>query len=205
MKHHSKATVVIEGDMIKKIFKSEEEFYTEYHFYKEYSEFPYIPKFISADNYTIYLEYIKGKNLYDCNITEQLFLAKTLALFHNYSFDEENKTAILHYDTNLRNYICINNEVFMIDFSNISIDYPLCDVYSALLFFAELYAPDVFKGFCDEFYNTYFSFLKIKLPHSRDKLENEIKRFEERRERENKIIYNYHWFLKNISCLSLFT
>ena len=159
--------IIKENNLIKKIFSKEEDFFTEYYFYQEYKDFPFIPKLIKAEKNALYLEYINGKNLYEVGIEEQLCLAKTLAKFHNSPLTTHYSELTLHHDTNLKNYIYTKDKVYMIDFSDISIGHPLSDVYSALLFFAELHPPEIFQDFHKRFLEIYFCGVHISIcpPH----------------------------------------
>lgn len=177
-----KNTIIYENDtVIKKIFHEELDFYTEYKFYEQFAYFPYIPKLVGAKNYSLYLEYIDGESIYNINMEKQLLLAKTLAHFHNETYDPFENTAVVHYDTNLNNYIYRDDKVFMIDFSDISIESPLVDIYSVLLFFAEMYELTQFLKLKKEFQSTYMSVFRFDLPDDKSILEKEILRFETRR------------------------
>ena len=208
IKQSVKNIILLEDDIIRKTFRKEQDFYTEYYFYKEYKDFAFMPKLLKAENHTIYLEYIKGESLYNVQLEKQLLLGKTLAEFHKKSLDfldqssllNQTKTDIIvtiHSDTSLHNYIFAFDTVYMLDFSDISIGNPLSDIYSVLLFFCELYPIDIFRDFMKRFFEIYFDTLKCPLAHSPEILQNEIKRFEERREKNSKCINNYHYFLKN--------
>ncbi|MCL2063788.1 MAG: hypothetical protein FWG98_05400 [Candidatus Cloacimonetes bacterium] len=131
---------------------------------------------------------------------------------------------LVHNDTNLNNYIYsavstksesdhahsallsqiksndsepLEDKIFMFDFTEISFDHPLCDVYSVLLFFCETHLPNIFTDFLINFYELYFNTIKFDLKHSKEILKKEILKFENRREKYGKCIYNYHYFLKN--------
>ena len=193
--------VVSDSKVLKKIFNDEQDFYTEKCFYEEFAEFEHIPKLVGADDNALLLEYIKGRGLYECSLEEQLLLAVSLGKFHKETFNIDEAVCLTHHDTNLNNYIYAEGVVIILDFSDIAIDSPLCDVYSALLFFAELYEPEEFFRFCDKFFESYFESLGTSLKHSEALLKREIKRFETRREELNKCIDNYHWYLQNIKNL----
>ena len=191
--------IIIESkNVVKKLFNSEQDYYTEMCFYEEFKGFPYIPKLIKAsDSLELHLEYIDGRCLYDCSFNEQLCLAETLGKFHKETYNHDTGDCLIHFDTNLSNYIYKSQRVYMIDFSEIVISAPLSDVYSALLFFAEIYEPETFFTFSNEFLLLYYRNLGIEIPHSEIVLKEEINRFETRRELHHKCINNYHWFLQN--------
>ena len=191
--------IIIESDKtVKKIFEKEQDYYTEMCFYEEFKGFPYIPKLLkTSDSLELHLEYIDGRSLYDCNYNEQLCLAETLGQFHKETYNHDTGDCLIHFDTNLSNYIYKSQRVYMIDFSEIIISSPLSDVYSVLLFFAETLEPETFFVFQDEFLKIYYSNLGVVLTQSATILKDEINRFETRRESHNKCINNYHWFLQN--------
>ena len=177
-----KNQVTLEDNMIKKTFFKEQDFYTELFFYQEFKEFTYLPKLIKFNDFSLFLEYLPGKNLYDISMENQLLLAKTLAEFHNFSANDKD-FGITHFDTNLRNYIFYENKIYIIDFSEISVDYHLNDVYSALLFFSEIYDENTFAVFFDKFFEIYANNRNININHSVDIMDNAMKRFIDRRER----------------------
>jgi len=207
-----KNIIVLENDnTIKKTFLYEMDYYTEKSFYEEFKGFQFIPKVVSEGDVncqdsleiSLYLEHIKGKSLYDCNTTEQLYLAETLGKFHKETFDQSTGMCLVHFDTNLSNYLYKDDKVFMLDFSDIAIASPLVDVYSVMLFFAEIHEPEVFFIFFDEFLKRYFDALGCELQHLEDILKKEIDRFENRREEHKKCINNYHLYLQNVKTLKL--
>ena len=188
-------------EVYKKIFNEEQDFYTEFYFYEEFKEFALIPKMIRAVEKTLFLEYIDGDSIYDKEPDCQLGIAVTLGQFHRLSYNAETEMAIIHYDTNLSNYIWTENAVFMLDFTDIRLDSPLIDIYSSLLFFAEEHEPEAFNSFMIRYIELYFDNLGYKLAHSNNLLEQEIHRFEERREIFGKCINNYHYYLQNVRIL----
>ena len=183
---------------VTKIFTNEQDYYTEKCFYEEFKGFPYIPKLLSASGaLELQFEYINGRSLYECEMNEQLCLAESLGKFHKETYNQDTEQCICHFDTNLSNYLYKSQRVYMIDFSEIVIASPFTDVYSALLFFAEIHEPEIFFIFHNDFLNKYLSNLEAEPTQSIETLNEEIKRFEARRETHNKCINNYHWFLQN--------
>jgi len=224
MKSDYTNVIIIESDIVvKKIFKNEQDYFTEKCFYEEFKEFPYIPRVFpetgdrrqESGNLILLLENINGRNLYDCSINEQLCLAESMGRFHKETYDQETNQCVCHFDTNLSNYLFVEcsplqpsqkgsksiGKVYLVDFSEIIISNPLLDVYSVLLFFAEILEPEVFFTFFNEFMRIYYCNFGYEIPPSEIVLNNEINRFETRREKHKKSINNYHWFLQNVKNL----
>ena len=200
-----KNTIIYENDeVIKKVFKNELDFFVESSFYEEYGGFSFIPSLIKAENNSICIENIIGESLYNLSVEEQLKVAVTLAEFHNLTYNRETGLALMHFDTNLSNYIYRAGVVYMIDFSDVTLDSPLVDLYSILLHFCELHPPDVFKEFINSFYRVYFGVFRYSLEHDESVLLKEIERFEGRRAEYGKIIYNYEDYLVNRGVLISF-
>jgi len=198
--------IKIENNIVKKTFTNECDFLTEYHFYLEHKEFHFIPKLLGVEKSTIHLEHIKGQNMYAIGTQQQLLLAKTLAEFHSFNHFNKSLTLdtnassylnLLHYDTNLKNYIYCGTKIYMIDFTDITIGNPMYDVYSVMLFFCETHHSDVFNDFLNSFLEVYMNTSKICCVHSLDILYHEIERLEKRREEKGKSIYNYKHYIKN--------
>ena len=193
-----KNTIIYENDnIIKKIFKNELDFFVESSFYEEYGELSFIPRLISAENNSICIENIIGESLYNLSIEEQLKMAVTLAEFHNLTYNSETGLALVHFDTNLNNYIYRAGVVYMIDFSDVTLDSPLVDLYSILLHFCELISPEIYEFLVKRFYQKYFEVFKYNLEHDKSVLEKEIERFEGRRREFGKGICNYENYLVN--------
>jgi len=173
------------------------EYHTELAIYQANTDFPYMPMLLNYGDKTLELEFIPGPTLFQAPIDHWVFLSYTLSQFHNQTYDPENKTAIIHYDTNLNNYILSDGIIYMVDFSEIQIDHPLVDIYSILLFCCENIHPDKFKTFYESFWGIYQENLTIQIPHDKKILSNEIKRFENRRTFYKKGIKNLEWYRKN--------
>ena len=172
----------------KKTFSNETDFYTELYFYKEFKDFPYIPKLLSVEKNTLVLQKIIGSSLYDIDYNQQLLVAKTLSEFHKFT-----NYKLIHKDTNLNNYIFSENMVYMVDFSDVTMGNHLSDIYSILLFFAELHSIDIFPSFVDNFLN--ISSIK---KHDMIILYNEILGFENRRHLYKKNIHGSYQHNKKV-------
>lgn len=197
MRSFKNIVILKNENCIKKIFKNELDFYTELFFYENFQDFNLIPRLISIEKPEISLQYLSGKNLYNSGTNEQLCLARTLALFHNLTINSDNNLCLIHFDTNLNNYIFSCGSVFMIDFSDISIGSPLSDLYSILLFFCEVHTGTDFKDFLRDFVQIYVEYFNGSLFHSELLFEKEVNRFEIRRKTQKKSIHNYNNYLEN--------
>ena len=196
--YSKKNIIVVENDItIKKMFNSESDFLTELNFYEQFNEFEYIPKLKKVEKMILHLEYIQGDNIYNCSKLPKFLLAKTLANFHNQTYNMNTNTAILHYDTNLNNYIFKDDRFYMFDFSDISIGNPISDVYSTLLFFCEHLDTKDFAFFYRDFIILYMQNISFSFIPNEDVFKEEVNRFERRREDSGKCIYNYDKFLVN--------
>ena len=196
--YSKKNILVLESDsIVKKIFNDELDFYSELNFYEQFLDFPYIPKLLETDKMTLYLEYIHGKSLHQCPPAKKILLGQTLAHFHNLTYNSDSNTALIHYDTNLKNYIYANDQIYMLDFSEITLGHPLSDIYSILLFFCEQLNSTEFDKFTQDFLKIYTQNCDFSLELNNDLFTAEIERFETRREQLQKCIYNYDMYLIN--------
>jgi len=182
MKSYKNIVEVADQQTIKKVFTNAEDFWTEYYIYTEFSGFPYFPCLHKHERNTLYLQYIKGECFYDIPKEHWPLLGKTLAAFHNLTYNPATKTALLHYDTNLHNYIFCDNTVFMVDFSDVTLGNPLSDVYSVMLFVAEALPSEEFREFYRRFIQYYADEVCFVFFEDSQLLRQEIKRFNERRE-----------------------
>jgi tRNA A-37 threonylcarbamoyl transferase component Bud32 len=216
VKLSKKNLIKIEEDVIIKKFTHSIDFYTEYFYYKEFHLLSVIPQLIDKKQNTLILKRIVGKNLYQLlndNLSFSIMkkslqsLAKSLSIFHLSSYCLYNNSCIIHKDTNLKNYIFINNLVYLIDFSDIEIGNPLSDIYSLFLFLCESFSIDDFKIIVKIFFDTYLKNLSIQTDNQQKILAVEIARFDNRRKLFRKslctnklaIVDKNREYLKNIT------
>lgn len=159
-------------DSVKKTFKSKKDFLVELFFLREFSYLEYIPQLIDYSEDTIVMNLIDGKNTYelkDLLLSDENFLdsylslfAKTLADFHNKTYNADFGMSVIHNDTNLRNYLYNENKIFMLDFSDISFDFPERDICSLAIFLNEALALDITQRIITEYSGyTHFSLRNI--------------------------------------------
>ena len=194
--------IVIEnGNVIKKMFNNELDFYTELNFYEQFSDFLYIPKLIKTEDMILFLEYINGEIILNTSNEVKPLLGKTLAKFHNLTYNNDTNLSLIHSDNNLKNYIYANQQFYMIDFSDISMGNPLSDLYSVLIFLCEQLKKADFYKVSNEMIDTYYNNINFNIELNNELLQTEINRFEERREKLGKCIYNYDKYLINKAIL----
>jgi len=199
----SKNIISLENEkMIKKIFHQELDFYTELNFYQQFADsLSCIPKLIKEEPQILYLEYLNGRSVYDIELEQQIQIGKTLAQFHNQTYNEQTGLALIHYDTNLNNYLWFNHQIYLFDFSEITLDLPLCDVYSVSLFFAELLPAAIFKHFINSLYQIYQQNIQFQFLPALHVFQKERQRFENRREFLRKSIHHYQDYLNNVQII----
>jgi len=185
MKSNKNIVEVADPQTIRKVFTNTEDFYTEYYVYTQFSGFPYFPSLHKHEGNTLYLQYINGECIYDIPHQHWPLLGKTLAAFHNLTYNLQTQTALIHYDTNLHNYIFYDNQIYMLDFSDVTLGNPLSDVYSVMLFVAEALQSEEFRSFYKQFIEYYEREVCFTFKEDKDLLSKEIKRFEERRAKKN--------------------
>jgi hypothetical protein len=196
-----KNLITAEDNIIKKEFCEKIDYYTEYYFYCEFLDFKYIALLKDFAPQHLCLSQIHGKSLYQTDMQCQILLAETLASFHNMTYSQETGMALLHFDTNLKNYIYSHDMIYMVDFSDITLGSPLIDIYSVLLFFCELHRYEDFLWFYPKFWDRYTRYANFCVCHDREMLQTEIQRFESRRKNHGKSIHDSDKFSKNLSQL----
>jgi len=179
-----------ENDKILKKFTEELDFYTEYFFYQEYAYSPFISNLYEYKYNLLILEYINGKNLYELlnegsEISDiKIFissLAHSLKQLHEKTYNYETNTCLIHKDTNIKNYLFKDKIVYIIDFSDIEINHPFCDIFSVSLFLCEIFSQTDFEKIINTFLNSYNSDMVFKCHQPQQILKDEIARFDLRR------------------------
>jgi len=186
MKSFKNIVEVSDPQTIKKVFTHAEDFWTEYYIYTEFSGFPYFPTMHKHEGNTLYLQYLQGECIYGIPHEHWPLLGHTLAAFHNLTYNPKTQTALLHYDTNLHNYIFLDGKIYMVDFSDVTLGNPLSDVYSVMLFVAEALESEELRVFYKRFIELYAGEVCFAFTEDGELLKREMKRFEERRRMRNK-------------------
>lgn len=182
-----KTNIVIEKErgQVIKICRNHKEFNNELFIYSMKLDF--VPKLLDHNKLnTIIIEYIEGVSLLEIEFPDFAALADLFAQLH--SLEGKGDKKICFYDSNPNNFIFNeqNNRYFMLDFSEWQYGYPEADLIHFLLFFASIYRADKFESTIYSFINKYKQLLPINPIEWEIQVQEQIVRFDSRREKYNK-------------------
>lgn len=137
-----------------KICNSTTEFKNELYIYKK--NLPFVPKLLDHNSLnTLIIEYIEATRIGDLLLPDFVKLANLFYQLH--ALEHKGERCICHADTNPKNYLysAINQQYYMIDFSNWVYDYPESDLIHFLLFWASIFDHSTFRKTYTDFVNSY--------------------------------------------------
>ena len=106
-------------------------------------------------------------------------LAEAIAVLHGSETDSER--CFCHIDNQPKNILMSHNRCYLIDFADSKLDLPETDLTHLMLFWAEIYSPEIMAEICIAFLKYYIGPVKLQAPRWEHCLKSSIRRFDKRR------------------------
>ena len=192
-----KSNIVIEkerGEVIK-ICRNHNEFKKELYIYNKSLDF--VPKLLDHNNSnTLIIEYIDGTLLGKETDPDFAAIAALFAKLHN--LERKGDKCLCFSDSNPNNFIrsSLNDNYYMLDFSEWEYDFAEADIIHFLLFFASLQSTEKFDNTFKTFMKSYRLLAPVNPIQWDILVAEQISRFDSRRLKYNKKDPNEHPDLK---------